>query len=202
MTSSRGTQQTRIAILALIAFLAEAAYVHSLPLEDLVCSIPDDSFFYLRVAQEFWGARDFSFDGVNRTYGFQPLWQLIVIGISSFSVDSVFLFRAVLTLCCLLHVVAGSVLWRLLHSLGGRAAAVSAVLVWTLNPSILVWCWGLKENALYAVTWLLILSQVLAWSQSACSPRLRNADGSGGPHEIQRGPGGGVGAGSLGVAGW
>ncbi len=153
----------------MIAFLAEAAYVHSLPLEDLVCSIPDDSFFYLRVAQEFWGARDFSFDGVNRTYGFQPLWQLIVIGISSLSVDSVFLFRAVLTLCCLLHVVAGSVLWRLLHSLGGRAAAVSAVLVWTLNPSILVWCWGLKENALYAVTWLLILSQVLAWRRGGPS---------------------------------
>lgn len=44
----------------------------------------DDFYYYLKLGENFWKYGFFTFDGINTTNGFQPLWQLIIIIISLF----------------------------------------------------------------------------------------------------------------------
>ena len=45
----------------------------------LISRVPDDASYYLKIAQNFNDGKGFSFDGISRTSGFQPLWQYILI---------------------------------------------------------------------------------------------------------------------------
>ena len=45
----------------------------------------DDLYYYLKIADQFWSLGFFSFDGLNSTNGFQPLWQFILVFLSIFS---------------------------------------------------------------------------------------------------------------------
>ncbi len=141
-----------------------------LPLPDLVALIPDDSFFYLQIAQRFWSCGEFSFDGLSTTYGFQPLWQLVVIAVEPFARDPGRLLDTVLALCAGLHVLAGWWLWRLLRAVTGPWPAALGGLAWLANPALWVWCWGLKENALYALCWVGVLG---ALQRAVVAPERR-----------------------------
>ncbi|HMS64848.1 MAG TPA: hypothetical protein PKD83_06285 [Ignavibacteria bacterium] len=46
---------------------------------ELISVIPDDSSYYLKIAKNFSEGAGFSFDGINSTNGFQPLWQIVLI---------------------------------------------------------------------------------------------------------------------------
>lgn len=149
-----------LAVVLLVLFTGEVGYVLTLPLPDLVCAIPDDSFFFLRIAQEFWKCGEFSFDGVTQTYGFQPLWQLLMIALQPSCQDPLRFLQVALVLCCGLHVASGGVLWRIGDRLGGAWAGAAAAGMWLLNPAVMLWCWCLKENGLYALLWLLALANL------------------------------------------
>lgn len=141
-------------MVALAVFAAELWYQWRLPLADLVALIPDDSFFYLRIAQQFWPTGEFTFDGLEPTYGFQPLWQLVLIAVEPLARDPGHLLYTVLALGALLHVAVGFGLWRLVRGCAGLGAGLVAGALWLGNPALWVWCWGLKENALYALCWV------------------------------------------------
>ncbi|HLQ37177.1 MAG TPA: hypothetical protein VK348_05225, partial [Planctomycetota bacterium] len=156
-------------LLAVVA--GEVLYLLSLPLIEQVWPIPDDTFFYLRVAQQFWRSGEFSFDGRNPTYGFQPLWQLLLIAIQPLFPDPAQFFHAVQVLCCVLHGAVAYALFRLGAGLSGWFGGVIAAALWTANPSIMVWCWCLKENALYALLLVLALQNLLQQLRLGARPR-------------------------------
>src|SRR5262249_39036624 len=126
-----------------------------------VAHVPDDSFFYLRVAQWFWPRGEFTFDGTNPTYGFQPLWELLLCALAPLLPGRAALLHGALVLCALLHVLVGGALFALGRALAGPVAGAAAALLWTWNPATMVWSWGLKENALYALLLVLALHQLL-----------------------------------------
>ncbi|HPD62550.1 MAG TPA: hypothetical protein PLP77_04035, partial [Anaerolineaceae bacterium] len=41
----------------------------------------DDAFYYYKVAQNVLSGHGFSFDGINLTNGFHPLWMVICLGV-------------------------------------------------------------------------------------------------------------------------
>src|SRR5439155_23343645 len=49
----------------------------------LAVSTPDDSFYYLLPAWRFITHGYFTFDGVQTTYGFQPLFMVLLTGLSA-----------------------------------------------------------------------------------------------------------------------
>lgn len=67
------------------------------------------------------------------------------------------LMRVMLVICALLHVGTGVGLGVLGKRIGGPIGGALAFLLWTLNPVLMVWAWGLKENVLYALLLTLAL---------------------------------------------
>lgn len=147
--------------LALLTLAAELIYVFGLPLVERLRPIPDDSFFYLQVALRFQETGLFSFDGVVETYGFHPLPQLVAIALAELFATPQQLFAAALTLTCILHVATGWQLFRLGARAFGPAAGATAAVLWTWNPAVMVWCWGLKENSIYALLLVTAALQLL-----------------------------------------
>lgn len=154
----------------LCSVLGQLLFLWRMPLVEQVRHVPDDSFFYLRLAQQFWHAREFTFDGIHPTYGFQPLWQLLLVLVQPLCGGPLAFFHCMLALCAVLHGAIGWQLWRLAGAGLGTAGGITAALAWGLNPAAMVWCWGLKENALYALLLVVALRQAHALVTAAAPP--------------------------------
>ena len=151
-----------VAAALVCSVVAQLAFLWRLPLVEQVRHVPDDSFFYLRLAQQFWSHLEFTFDGVHPTYGFQPLWQLLLVAVQPLCGGALSFFHCVLAACVVLHGAIGWQLFRLGSAAFGAAGGATAALAWGLNPAAMVWCWGLKENGLYALLLVVALRQAHA----------------------------------------
>jgi len=85
---------------------------------------PDDSFYYLVPAWRFKTAGFFTFDGVHPTYGFQPLFMVLLTGLSAIlgSVEDV--FRAGLAVNATLHVATGVLVGLIVNTLLSECSAM------------------------------------------------------------------------------
>jgi len=60
---------------------------HHLPLDEWIRIVPDDAFYYFRIAENHAGGKGWTFDGRNPTTGFHPVYALLLSsGISLFGV--------------------------------------------------------------------------------------------------------------------
>ena len=149
-----------LAAAAFLGFRLIDRIVHSDFLE-LATSIQDDSFYYLIPAFRFHEAGFFTFDGVSRTYGFQPAYECVLTALAYFFSDQQAFIRAAMALNVLLH-TATAVLIAAAVSRGMSAhtpaartmqqliAGLSGVLYCTTGTIFLsaITC---KENALSAL---------------------------------------------------
>jgi hypothetical protein len=125
-----------------IAVLAQL-WIISRPFTYLITSvIPDDAFYYFQIARNIVTGHGITFDGINPTNGFHPLWLVLLVGIYSlFSTGGTFdiapihvalslsvLFNA-LTACFVFAVIS-----RVTQHPGIRTFALA---LWALNPFIL-----------------------------------------------------------------
>jgi len=129
-------------------------------IERLVRRIPDDSFFYFQVAVRFAESHRFTYDGLHETYGFQPLWQLVLCAMAPFFKDRESFLRGGELLLGLLHVATGVLLFRFMAAAVGALGGFAAAGYWLVNPPLLYWSLGGKENALYALLLVAILLHV------------------------------------------
>jgi hypothetical protein len=97
----------------------------------------DDAYYYFIVARNVAAGHGFTFDLINPTNGFHPLWLFINIPIFAFSgADRILPLRIIVMLLALLNAATGVVIYRLLkkYFLLGTAALIS--MLWVLLPSI------------------------------------------------------------------
>ena len=48
----------------------------------LIARLPDDGFYYLEIASRLSRGQGFTFDGINATNGFHPLWQFLLVPVA------------------------------------------------------------------------------------------------------------------------
>jgi len=151
-----------VVLAACIAFTLGFSLWFAFPgsVEKLIRRIPDDSVFYFQIALKFVETHRFSYDGIHDTYGFQPLWQLVLTAIAPLFDDRVRFLQAGVLLIGVLHAVTGFLLFQLLARSCGAVAGVVAAVAWLANPPVLYWSLGGKENALYALLLVAILLHV------------------------------------------
>jgi hypothetical protein len=165
-----------IAVAAFI-FLGILIYAFGSDLRELACNrLQDDSYYYLQPAWNFSRSGVFTFDGEHPTYGFQPLWMIVLAILARLSPDKLFFLRASVALGGLFFCLTAVALYRLTRGwLIGWRALIAPVL-WAANFGLLaVYITG-KENALFA--FLLVLSGVLVRRRMNAPSRGAWADGS------------------------
>jgi hypothetical protein len=135
--------------------LLRTAYVAFTPLVNLLLRATDDSFYYLNVARNIMLGRGVTFDGINPTNGFHPLWMLMLLPVYRVTGDDAALgFRAAFVL---VTVLTGITLWvgyRAIGALAGRSAALLGVAFLLMPFSLNAMLNGLETGLLILLLFL------------------------------------------------
>jgi hypothetical protein len=127
-----------IQIVLVLAALAGSVYVACTPAGSLIKWYnSDDAFFYYKVAVNFISGNGFSFDGVNLSNGFHPLWMVVCLGVFWLAkFDLVLPLRVLIIVSGLFNAATTLVIFRLLIKKVHPAAAAVSSFLWALVPSI------------------------------------------------------------------
>lgn len=126
------TPTERIALYAILMLGALAASAWALLADPhtLVVHLPDDVFYYFKIAENVANGLGSTFDGINPTNGFQPLWLVLSTAIFELPFDPDTNARLVLILNVLLLVLAVVLVERALRrELGPSTAVTGAALM-------------------------------------------------------------------------
>lgn len=97
----------------------------------------DDGFYYFQVARNLASGAGFTFDGLNPTNGFHPLWLFLITPLFAFAQAGPLLpLRLLLVVSALLSAGCAVLLYRLLRAAGSRAGGVLAGTLWIVLPRI------------------------------------------------------------------
>ncbi len=97
----------------------------------------DDAFYYYKVAQNVLSGYGFSFDQINLTNGFHPLWMIICLCVFGLSKVNLLLpLRVLILVSGTLNGLTGVFLYGLLKKYLHPAAAVLGAVVWMMLPSV------------------------------------------------------------------
>ncbi len=94
----------------------------------------DDAYYYFKVAQNISEGLGSTFDGINPTNGYHPLWMLVCIPIFAFArFDLILPLRILLMVIALLNAATAVMIYRLVKSNLSRAVAMAAAAFWAFN---------------------------------------------------------------------
>lgn len=125
--------------------------------------IRDDAFYYFKVAQNISEGRGVTFDGINPTNGFHPLWMLVCIPIFALArIDIILPLRIVVLVSGVISAFTGLLIHRLVRKTLSEQAAMLAASYWVFDRSIhySVTMFGLETG----LTALMMCSLLLAIS--------------------------------------
>ncbi|MBN1491129.1 MAG: hypothetical protein JXA69_14545 [Phycisphaerae bacterium] len=71
------------AIVLSLVLIGHTAFALVAPPELLVTKLPDDAWYFIKIAQNYSSGLGWTFDGLNETNGFQPLWTWLLAGLYS-----------------------------------------------------------------------------------------------------------------------
>jgi hypothetical protein len=97
----------------------------------------DDAYYYFKVAQNISEGHGSTFDGINRTNGYHPLWMLICIPIFALArFDLILPLRILLLVMSGLSVGTGILLYRLIGRIFTPAIGAIAALFWGFSADV------------------------------------------------------------------
>jgi hypothetical protein len=98
----------------------------------------DDAYYYFKVAQNISEGHGSTFDGINPTNGYHPLWMLICIPIFALArFDLILPLRVLLLVMSGLSVATGILLYRLVGRIFMPAIGAMAALFWVFSRDVL-----------------------------------------------------------------
>ncbi|HMS32698.1 MAG TPA: glycosyltransferase family 39 protein [Ignavibacteria bacterium] len=84
---------------------------------EIIFRVPDDASYYLKIAENYNSGKGFSFDGIHKTNGFQPLWQYMLIALTFVSrTNAETTLRIVLILQVILLFISGFLFYKFLSN--------------------------------------------------------------------------------------
>ncbi len=99
--------------------------------------VRDDAYYYFKVAQNISEGHGSTFDGINKTNGYHPLWMWICIPIFALArFDLVLPLRILLLVMSGLSVATAILLYRLIGKVFTPVIGAMAALFWAFNAEI------------------------------------------------------------------
>lgn len=137
----------------------------------------DDAYYYFKVAQNISEGHGSTFDGINRTNGYHPLWMLICIPIFALArFDLILPLRVLLLVMSGLSVATAILLYRLIGRIFAPAIGAIAALFWVFSYDVLTILYqqGL-ESGIAAFFIVLLVYKLyefeLSWRRQEVSPK-------------------------------
>jgi hypothetical protein len=98
----------------------------------------DDAYYYFKVAQNISEGHGSTFDGINRTNGYHPLWMLVCIPIFALArFDVILPLRVLLLVMSGLSVATAILLYRLIGRIFAPAIGAMTALFWVFSYDVL-----------------------------------------------------------------
>ncbi|HEX2996463.1 MAG TPA: hypothetical protein VHP14_16675 [Anaerolineales bacterium] len=98
----------------------------------------DDAYYYFKVAQNISEGHGSTFDGINRTNGYHPLWMLVCVPIFALArFDLILPLRVLLLVMSGLSVATAILLYRLIGRIFAPAIGAVAALFWVFSRDVL-----------------------------------------------------------------
>ena len=135
----------------------------------------DDAYYYFKVAQNIGEGHGSTFDGINPTNGYHPLWMLVCIPIFTLArFDLILPLRILLLVMSGLSVATAILLYRLIGRIFTPAVGAMAALFWVFSRDVLnvIYQNGLESGiaALFIVLLVCKLYEFeLSWRKSEVS---------------------------------
>jgi hypothetical protein len=149
----RSRSQTWCAVVfAVLVAVAAAAVVRlaSQPTDYLYEHlVVDDAIYYVKPALNLLAGHGYSFDGVYRTNGVQPLWAMVVVGLLAVLGEPAPVVHAMVLLSGLLWLAGGVVLYHALSRLSPLGALLGGTTFLLAGMESRLAMWGM-ENGLHA----------------------------------------------------
>lgn len=99
--------------------------------------VRDDAYYYFKVAQNISEGHGSTFDGINITNGYHPLWLLVCIPVFALArFDIVLPLRVLLVLIAIIHSATSVIIYRLIRKHLSHAVAIVAAVFWSFNSYI------------------------------------------------------------------
>lgn len=130
--------------------------------------IRDDAYYYFKVAQNIGEGHGSTFDGINPTNGYHPLWVLICVPIFAFArVDLILPLRILLLVMGALSAVTAILIYHLIGKIFSAAVGAVAALYWVFSFDVLniVYRPGL-ETGIAAFFIVLLVYKLYAFEKS------------------------------------
>lgn len=119
----------------------------------------DDAYYYFKVAQNISEGLGSTFDGVNLTNGYHPLWMVICIPIFALArFDVILPLRVLLMVVAIMQAGSALLIYRLVKRYLSQAVAMAAASFWAFNSYIhsTVYEYGLETPiAILTLLWLI-----------------------------------------------
>jgi len=97
----------------------------------------DDAFYYFNTAKNISDGLGVTFDGINPTNGFHPLWMLVCIPIFSLARYNLYLpFRILIIFMGILNAATALIIYRWLSRVLSKGAGILGAIVWAFTPLI------------------------------------------------------------------
>ena len=98
----------------------------------------DDAYYYFKVAQNISEGHGSTFDGINRTNGYHPLWMLVCVPVFAFArFDLVLPLRILLVVMSALSAATAILFYRLIGSIFSAPVGGLAALYWVFSYDVL-----------------------------------------------------------------
>jgi len=97
----------------------------------------DDAFYYYKVAMNITSGHGVTFDGINPTNGFHPLWMLVCIPVFLLGkINLILPLRVLVIVSALLSIGSGIFLFRILKKFISNEVAAFIATIWMFQSSI------------------------------------------------------------------
>jgi hypothetical protein len=109
----------------------------------------DDAYYYFKVAQNISEGHGSTFDGINKTNGYHPLWMLVCVPIFALArFDLILPLRILFVVSGALSVATGILLYRLVGKMFAPAVGAITAMGWVFSLHVLnaVYVQGLETG--------------------------------------------------------
>ena len=138
----------------------------------------DDGYYYFTVARNIAAGNGSTFDGINLTNGYHPLWMLVCVAVFFLfgGGDPILPLRVIALLGGLLNVASTLLLYRILTRVLHKSLAWAAAAVWASLPAIqlVTTAQGLETGLAVGLLFLLVDRAQVWFGDNAKQPSTRH----------------------------